>query len=194
MLNAPIIKSPIWEKPFELICEDSDEAVGVVLGQLDGGNFSVIHHATRTLNEAQRNYPMAEKELFAVVFSCDKFRSYIIDSKVKVHMDRDGLKEILERTDVKPRMTRWILFLQDFELQIVQRKEEPSEKPKEVEEQVFNRNISTICIPPGTIILEKEDPLSLCKKLGGMVLKVKNSRKKEASPKLGEANSFIELY
>jgi len=185
LLNAPVIKSPILEKPFELICEASDEAVGVVLGQLDGGNFNVIHHASRTLNEAQRIYPMAEKEIFAVIFSCDKFRSYIIDSKVKVHTDRVGLKKILERTDVKPRMIRWILLLQEFELHIVQRKEEPSEKPKEAEEQVFNRNISNICIPPGTIILEKEDPLSFCKKLGGMVLKVKNSRKKEASPKLG---------
>jgi hypothetical protein len=49
---------------------------------------------------------MAKKELFAVVFSCDKFKSYIIDSKVRVHTDRDRLKEILERTNVKPTMIR----------------------------------------------------------------------------------------
>ena len=52
MLNTPVIKSPIWEKPFEVICEASDEAVGAVLGHLDGDNFNIIHHASRTLNEA----------------------------------------------------------------------------------------------------------------------------------------------
>jgi hypothetical protein len=47
---------------------------------------------------------MVEKELFVVVLSCDKFRSYISDVLVRVHTDRDCLKEVLERTDVKPRM------------------------------------------------------------------------------------------
>jgi hypothetical protein len=93
-------------KPFDLLCEASDEAMGVVLGQHDGDNFNVIHHASRTLNEAQNNYPMAKKELFVVVFACDKFRSYIIDSKVKVHTYREGLKDITGRKDVKPRLIR----------------------------------------------------------------------------------------
>jgi hypothetical protein len=70
---------------------------------------------------------MAKKKPFDVVFSCEKFRSYIIDSKVKVHMDHDGLKEPLKRKDFKPRMIRLILLLQGFVLWIVQRKEEPHE-------------------------------------------------------------------
>jgi hypothetical protein len=51
LLNAPIIKPPEWEKPFDLLCEASNEAVGAVLGQHDGDNFNIIHHASRTLNE-----------------------------------------------------------------------------------------------------------------------------------------------
>jgi hypothetical protein len=51
------------------------------------------------------------------VFSCDKFRSYITVVVVRVDTYHDGLKEILERTDVKPRMIR-------FQLHIVQMKEE----------------------------------------------------------------------
>ena len=135
---------------------------------------------------------MAEKELFAVVFSCDKFRSQIIDSKVKVHTDRDGLKEILERTDVKPRMIRWILLLQEFQLQIVQRKEEPQDEPKMVKEEASDGNISTIYIPPGTIISRKKHSYSLCNRFSDMVWKVTHTRKKEASPKLEEINSSNE--
>ena len=112
---------------------------------------------------------MTERELFATVFSYDKFRSYIIDSKVKVYTDRDGLKEILERTYVKPRLIRWILLLQEFELQIVQRKEEPPEEPSGVRKQVPVENISTICIPPGTILSRKK-PLFWCR-FGGVKAK-----------------------
>jgi hypothetical protein len=66
LLNAPIIKPPIWDKPFELFSESSNEAVGAILGQCDGDNFNIIHHASLTLNEAQRNYPMVQKELLSL--------------------------------------------------------------------------------------------------------------------------------
>ena len=111
LLEGPIIKPPNCKKPFELFCEASHEAIGAILCQYDGDDLNIIQHASRTLNGAQKNYPMAEKEFFIVVFSCDKFRSYITDSKVRVHTDRVGLKEILERTDVKPRKIRWTLLL-----------------------------------------------------------------------------------
>ena len=102
MLNAPAIKPHIWENPFKLIYEVRKEAIGAILDQLDDENFNVTHHASSTLNKAHRNYPMAERELFAKIFFCDKIKSCIIDSKVR--MDCDGSKKIFERTDVKPRM------------------------------------------------------------------------------------------
>ena len=50
--HAPIIKQPIWDMTFDLICEVSDDAVGVTLGQHIGRKFYIIHHASRTLNSA----------------------------------------------------------------------------------------------------------------------------------------------
>ena len=58
-----------------------------------------------------------------MLFRSDKFRSHIVDARVRVHTDRDGLKELLERGNHKPRLIRWILLLQEFELQIMQRQE-----------------------------------------------------------------------
>ncbi|RVW66547.1 Retrovirus-related Pol polyprotein from transposon 297 [Vitis vinifera] len=54
----------------------SDFAIGAVLGQREDGKPYVIYYASKTLNEAQRNYTTTEKELLAVVFALDKFRAY----------------------------------------------------------------------------------------------------------------------
>jgi hypothetical protein len=59
--------------------------------------LNVIHYASRTLNDAQNNYATTEKELLAVVFACDKFRSYIVDSKVIIHTDHQALKHLLTK-------------------------------------------------------------------------------------------------
>ena len=56
------------------MCDTSDYAVGAVLGQRHEKIFRAIYYARRTLNEAQESYTTTEKEMFAVVFSCDKFR------------------------------------------------------------------------------------------------------------------------
>ena len=65
---------------------------------------------------------LLKKELLAVVFACDKFRSYIVDSKVIVHTDHVAIKYLMEKKDAKPRLIRWVLLLQEFHLYIIDRK------------------------------------------------------------------------
>jgi hypothetical protein len=48
--------------------KESHEAVGAVLCRCDGDELNIIHHASHTLNDAQKNFPMSEKELFVVCF------------------------------------------------------------------------------------------------------------------------------
>nr|GEX85691.1 DNA-directed DNA polymerase [Tanacetum cinerariifolium] len=78
---APIIVSPNWNLPFELMCDASDFAVEAILGQKDGKNFHPIYFTSKTLNPAQQKYTVIKKELMAIVFAFDKFRSYLILSK-----------------------------------------------------------------------------------------------------------------
>ncbi|CAA7054739.1 unnamed protein product [Microthlaspi erraticum] len=82
----------------------------------------VIYYASRTLDEAQCKYATTEKELLAVVFSFEKFRSYLVGSKVIVHTDHAALKYLLTKKDAKPRLLRWILLLQEFDLEIKDKK------------------------------------------------------------------------
>ena len=64
------------------MCDASDYAVGAVLGQRKEGKVNAIYYTRKTLNEAQVNYATTKKELLAVVFAIEKFRSYIVNSKV----------------------------------------------------------------------------------------------------------------
>ena len=68
------------------------------------------------------NYTTSEKELLAVVYAFDKFRSYLIGSKVTVFTDHSALKYLFEKKDAKPRLIRWVLLLQEFDLEIKDRK------------------------------------------------------------------------
>ena len=67
------MQPPDWNLSFELMCDASDYAVGVVLGQRREKCSCVISYASRTLNNAQMNYTTTKKELLAVVFALDKF-------------------------------------------------------------------------------------------------------------------------
>lgn len=73
LILAPIITTPNWNLPFELICNASDYAVGAVLGQRAKKVCHPIYNANRTFSDAQLNYTTIEKELLAVMFTFDKF-------------------------------------------------------------------------------------------------------------------------
>ncbi|RVW33244.1 Pol polyprotein [Vitis vinifera] len=69
LTSAPIVRAPNWELPFEVMCDSSDYAIGAVLGQREDGKPYVIYYASKSLNDAQKNYTTTEKELLAVVLN-----------------------------------------------------------------------------------------------------------------------------
>ncbi|KAL4272658.1 hypothetical protein GQ457_13G014080 [Hibiscus cannabinus] len=122
LVIAPIVAPPDWTLPFELMCDACDYAVGAVLGQCKGKIFHPIYYASKTLNDAQVNYTTTEKGLLVVIFVFDKFRSYLIGAKVIVYTDHSAIKSLLSKKDLKPRLIRWILLLQEFDVEIIDRK------------------------------------------------------------------------
>ncbi|KAL6313174.1 hypothetical protein AAG906_016758 [Vitis piasezkii] len=104
------------------MCDASDFAIGAVLGQRENGKPYVIYYASKTLNKAQRNYTTTEKELLAVVFALDKFPAYLVGYFIIVFTDHSTLKYLLTKQDAKARLIRWILLLQEFDLQIRDKK------------------------------------------------------------------------
>ena len=66
--------------------------------------------------------PLRKKEILAVVFAIDKFRSYLVGAKIVVYTDHAALKYLLTKKDAKPRLIRWIFLLQEFDLEIKDKK------------------------------------------------------------------------
>jgi hypothetical protein len=104
------------------MCDASDYAVGPVLGQTKDKKHHAIAYVSKTLTGAQLNYATTEKELLAVVFAVDKFRSYLVGAKVIVYIDYAAMKYLLTKNDAKPRLIRWILLLQELDLEIKDKK------------------------------------------------------------------------
>ena len=100
----------------------SDMAIGAVLGQREGGKPFVVYYASKTLNEAQRNYTTTEKELLAVAYALEKFRAYLVGLDIIVFTDQSALKYLLIKQNAKARIIRWVLLLQEFNLQIKDKK------------------------------------------------------------------------
>ncbi|GKG29246.1 reverse transcriptase domain-containing protein [Tanacetum coccineum] len=78
------------------MCDAIDYAVGAVLGQ--------------------------EKELLAVVYAFEKFQPYLVLSKTIVYTNNWALKYLLTEQDAKPRLLRWVLLLQEFDVVIRDKK------------------------------------------------------------------------
>ncbi|KAL0355335.1 UNVERIFIED_CONTAM: Retrovirus-related Pol polyprotein from transposon opus [Sesamum radiatum] len=122
LTTAPIVSAPAWDLPFEIMCDASNDTLGAVLGQRVEKRFHTIYYASRTMNDAQRNYATTEKELLAVIFAIEKFRPYLLLSKVIVFTDHSALRYLMSKSDAKPRLLRWILLLQEFDLEIKDRR------------------------------------------------------------------------
>ncbi|GJX16459.1 reverse transcriptase domain-containing protein [Tanacetum coccineum] len=96
LTEAPILITPDWDQPFELMCDASDFAIGAVLGQRIEKHFRPIHYASKIMTEAESNYTTTEKEMLAV---------YLFAKK-----------------DAKARLLRWVLLLQEFDFRVIDTK------------------------------------------------------------------------
>ncbi|GJV74683.1 reverse transcriptase domain-containing protein [Tanacetum coccineum] len=122
LTEAPILIAPNWDQPYELMCDASDYAIGAVLGQRIEKHFRLIHYASKMITEAETNYTTTEKEMLAVVYAFEKFRSYLIMNKSVVYTDHSALKYLFNKKDAKARLLRWVLLLQEFDFKVIDTK------------------------------------------------------------------------
>lgn len=100
------------------MCDASDFAIGAFMGQRKDKKIHVIYYASRTLDEAQMNYATTKKELLVVMFALDKFCSYLVGAKTIIYNGHTAIRYLLRKKDAKSRLLRWILLLQEFDLEI----------------------------------------------------------------------------
>ncbi|KAL3322697.1 hypothetical protein AABB24_040004 [Solanum stoloniferum] len=100
------------------MCDASDVVVGTIVGQRKDKVFHLIYYARKTLDCAQDYYKVTEKEMLALVFAFDKFISYLVGTKMIVYTNHVAIRYLFNKKNAKPRFIRWILLLQEFDLEI----------------------------------------------------------------------------
>nr|GFA08724.1 reverse transcriptase domain-containing protein [Tanacetum cinerariifolium] len=74
------------------------------------------------MNQVETNYSTTEKEMLAIVYAFEKFRSYLIMNRSIVYTDHSTLKYLFAKKDAKARLLCWILFLQEFDSKVIDTK------------------------------------------------------------------------
>ena len=121
LVSEPVLAHPDWDLPFQIHCDASNYAIGVVLCQIIDGKERVIGYYSRLLRDAEKKYDTTQKECLAVVWAVKKLRPYLYGRPFIVKTDHASLKWLLNLKDHNGRLMRWALLLQDYTYVIMHR-------------------------------------------------------------------------
>jgi transposase InsO family protein len=119
LTTPPVVIPGDPNLPYIMETDSSNDATGGVLYQVMDGKKYPVAYESRTLKPAERNYPVHEKELLAIVHACRAWRSYILGATTNVvYTDHASLKYIFTQPHLSQRVTRWVEFLAPYNLSI----------------------------------------------------------------------------
>ena len=118
LLGTEVTAFPLDDAPFILDTDACDTGIGAVLSQVQSGRERVVAYASRTLNRAERNYCITDKELLAVRYFVEYFRQYLLGREFCVRTDHQALKWLFQLKEPKGRIARWIEILSAYQFSI----------------------------------------------------------------------------
>jgi len=121
LIEYPILRAPDFELEFILYTDASNWALGAVLAQRKGSEEYVVAYASKLLQAAEKNYPISEKECYAVVWAVKHFRTYLFGSYFKVVTDCSCLNWLMTLREPAGRLARWSIYLQTYQFKIFHR-------------------------------------------------------------------------
>jgi len=125
LCSTPVLAFPQRSGRFILDCDASDEGIGAVLSQVQGGEEKVIAFASNKLSQAERNYCATRRELLSVVHYLRKFRHYLLGSKFLIRTDHQSLLWLLNcKSASSKQYFAWIEELLEYDFTVEHRKGE----------------------------------------------------------------------
>ena len=121
LCTYPVLRQPDPTKPFVVISDACDYAIGSVLAnQLDDGTLVAVCYTSRCLHNAELNYSVQEKEMLGIIYSVQKYRHYLIGSPFEIRFQTDhcSLQFIDKPAQTAGRMARWAMIMQDYNYSI----------------------------------------------------------------------------
>ena len=118
LVTPPILAYPDFSSQFLVYSDASSTAIGGVLGQLQHNKEVVISYWSRQLTKAERNYSAIEREALAAVSTIKEFYPYVYGFPFKLITDHNPLVSLRSLKDVGGRLSRWIMYLQQFDFEV----------------------------------------------------------------------------
>jgi len=115
--SAPVLIIPDESLPYVVNTDASGFAVGATLSQDQGKGLQPIAFLSHKMNQHEKNYPVHEQELLAVVVALKEWRHYLHGKKFHVITDHQSLQYLSTQPHLSPRQIRWSEFLQQFDMQ-----------------------------------------------------------------------------
>lgn len=113
---------PDWEKgKFKLMTDASQFAIGAVLSQGESSHEKPIAYASRTLNKAETNYSVIQKELLAIIWAVKHFRPYLYGRHFSIITDHRPLTYLVGLKNASSQLMRWRLQLSEYDYEIIYR-------------------------------------------------------------------------
>src|SRR5512138_256 len=118
LMEAPVLAIADQDRPFSVVCDASDFAIGCALMQKEKGNDlveRVISYQSRQLSSAERNYPVHDKEHLAMKYALVKFRVYLLGTQhFEIFTDHASLRTATQSPHLSQRMARWLSFFSEY--------------------------------------------------------------------------------
>jgi hypothetical protein len=118
LTSAPVLSAPMDTGTYILDADASNEAVGIVLQQIQDGKERVIAYASRCLDNAERSYCTTRKELLAIIFGLKKYRQFLLARSIIIRTDHAALTHLLRTPEPLAQQARWIDLLAKFHFDI----------------------------------------------------------------------------
>ena len=121
LTSAPILALPRDDCPYVVDCDASNVACAAVLSQWQDGVLRVIYYASRTFNDAERNYCITRRELLGVLFALKHFRVYLLGRRFTLRTDHHALTHLQSVRDPFPQQARYLDDISQFDFECVYR-------------------------------------------------------------------------
>ena len=120
LTSGPVLIPPVPGKGYILKTDACDTGIGCIIGQEGDDKLEhPIAYASRKLLPRERAYSTVEKEALAVVWALSHFEEYTYGAKCQVRTDHNCLRYLQTMTNQNPRLTRWSLCIQRYDIEIV---------------------------------------------------------------------------
>jgi RNase H-like domain found in reverse transcriptase/Reverse transcriptase (RNA-dependent DNA polymerase) len=117
--SAPVFQLADSSKPYIVTCDASDIGIGAVLEQEGEHGSHPVAFASRKLSNAEKNYPVHERELLAIGYALKEWRTYLHGSRFVVKTDQQPLSYLDTQSNLSKRQLRWMETLQEYDYEIL---------------------------------------------------------------------------